>query len=137
MLMGELQDIYKKPFANLEQVESSEALVLKYHHGILMADGSWHHELLRDGHSEWMLRQLRKTNDEDFKIENGCCLWGVKKEKTHGQRNRARDCSNIPVDSRYNQGKIALLEARKKEVGNETWWKDSRMTLHALCFCCL
>lgn len=40
MLMAELQAIYKKPFANLEQVESSEGLGLKYYHGILVADGS-------------------------------------------------------------------------------------------------
>lgn len=66
MLMGELQDVCKKPFANLEQVESSKALVSKYRHGIFVADGSWHQELLGDGHSEWMPRILRKTNAEHF-----------------------------------------------------------------------
>lgn len=116
MLMGELQDIYKNPCANLEWVESSKALVSKCHHGILLADGSWDQELFRDGHSEWMPRELRKTNDEDAKIENSYCLWGVKKEKTHGQRSSVRDCSSIPVDSGYNQGKIALLKARKRKL---------------------
>lgn len=40
MLIGELQDVYKKPFANHGQVESSKTLVLKYCHGIFGADRS-------------------------------------------------------------------------------------------------
>jgi len=40
MLIGDLQNVYKKPVANVEEVGSSKALVLKYHDGVLVADGS-------------------------------------------------------------------------------------------------